>query len=96
MKRQKTNWLKRRERSDTYLTCVCRLLLSVESLERIYIKMELSAKTVAFISRIIRLIIMLAGAIGVVGRRAVVVEGNRMRLMDILETAWIEIHAISN
>ena len=42
-------WLKRKEKSNTYLTHVCRLLQSLERLERIE-KSELSAGTVAFIS----------------------------------------------
>jgi hypothetical protein len=42
--------LKRGERSDIYLTLVCRLPQSEENLERLYQKLNLSAKTVAFIS----------------------------------------------
>ena len=41
---------KREETSDTYLTHVCRLLQSVESLERTDKKPELSVNFVAFIS----------------------------------------------
>ena len=44
------NRLKRGESSYAYLTRVCRLPRSVESLERIDEKPELSANTVAFIS----------------------------------------------
>jgi hypothetical protein len=39
------NWLKRRERSDTYLINLCRVLQYIESLER---TLELSASIVAF------------------------------------------------
>ena len=42
--------LKRGERSNTYLTHVCRLPKNGERLERINLKKELSANTVAFFS----------------------------------------------
>ena len=56
------NRLKRVERNDTYLNHVCRLPLSIVSLERIDKKPKLSANTATFISCRSRLNIMLAGA----------------------------------
>ena len=56
------NRLKRGERSNTYLTHVCKLPWSVQSLERIDKKLELSVNTVAFICCRSRLTITLAGA----------------------------------
>ena len=65
-------WLK--GKSDTYLTQVCKLLQSIENLERIHKKPELSANIVAFISCRSRLTLMLAGAPGgAVERREVVI-----------------------
>ena len=49
MKRQR-NRLKRGERNNTCPTHICRLLQSLESLEKIDKKLELSANTVAFSS----------------------------------------------
>ena len=60
MKRQKKK-LKRGERTDTYLMLVCRLLQSIERLERIYKKTRAFSQHVAFISCRSRLTIMLAG-----------------------------------
>ena len=55
--------LKRGEGSDTYLTHVCRMLQSVDGLERMDKKLELSVNSVDFISCRSRLTVLLAGDI---------------------------------
>ena len=77
-------WLNRRERIDIYLTYVWRLLWSIERLEEIFERLELSANTVAFTS--CRLEMMFTGTVsGLVGR------GKAMSFSRCLcqKTVWI-------